>query len=554
MSSLEALRAKLSPVGNARSRGDRGTLDHVAGLARRPLDRAFLRRAGALDDLASLGGSVVASAPAPTGPRVLLLGLRGHPDHNAYEAVIAQGLRMRGAEVVMVRCGGGQPVCEMGWSRRAHPRPCDRCAWHAGEVAQRSELPWRSLGDDLPWGTDGRRAPVDDAAALTGSLDAHALSHVSLVWFQRSSNPAAEADGAEASRDFAISVAGMEQAARRLLDDVKPDIVFGMNGLFAAERVIREVALERGVRAPTYEIAPRSGALVFSQESPAPNYDNDFAWERSRDRPLTDAQRAAVQGLLDDRARGVGAHERYFEQQEERVDALREQLTIPPGDRVVSLFTNLSWDSATLDKDVGFGSMFDWVLSVVESAADAHGVTLVVRVHPAETRWLSRESTEAIVRERFGALPANVRFIGPDRALSSYALLELSDLVCTYTTTVGLEAATRGVPVAVAGETHYRARGFTHDVAGPDELRGLIHDGAPLLTDAERDLALRYAFTFFYRCSIPFPLVRVDTGHVRSVPTDASQVAPGADQSLDWVCGRILDGEPFVLPDELAGP
>ena len=34
-----------------------------------------------------------------------------------------------------------------------------------------------------------------------------------------------------------------------------------------------------------------------------------------------------------------------------------------------------------------------------------------------------------------------------------------------YTTTVGLEAAVRGIPVAVAGETHYRGRGFTSDIA-----------------------------------------------------------------------------------------
>ena len=189
-----------------------------------------------------------------------------------------------------------------------------------------------------------------------------------------------------------------------------------------------------------------------------------------------------------------------------------------------------------------------------EAAAGAPETTLVVRVHPAETRWHSRESTEAYVRARFPQLPANVRFIGPDRALSTYALLELSHLVCVYTTTVGLEAATRGLRVAVAGRTHYAARGFTDDVAGPGELAALIQGASRgPLPAKQRDLALRYAYTFFFRCSIPFALVRSVGGRVRQAPASAAEIAPGVDERLDWICDRILDGGSFVLPDALAG-
>lgn len=551
MSLLARLHERLSPLGNARARGDGGPIDRAAARARLPLDRRFLAGVGAFEGLGTLGASVAAAAPAADGLRVLVVGLRGIPDHTAYEAVIAQALRMRGADVTFAGCGGGQPVCEIGWSRRAAPRPCDRCAWHVREVAGRSGLPLLMLGDALPWGSDGRAAPQ---RAADPDDEALARSHISAAWFQRSSRPLQERDGTAVVHDFAIAAAGAREAWRRVLDDVRPDVVFAMNGLFAAERMLRAEAADRGLRAPTYEIAPRSGSLVFSQDAPAPDYDNDEAWAQVGDRPLSGGQRERVQGLLDDRARGVGAHERYFDAPEERADALRAQLGIPAGGRVVSVFTNLSWDSATIDKDLGFDSMFAWVCEAVAAAAQAPGTTLVVRVHPAETRWESRESTEAFVRDRFPRLPENVRFVGPDTPLSSYALLDLSDLVCVYTTTVGLEAATRGLRVAVAGLTHYRARGFTHDVAGPEELATLIRGAARgPLTDHERDLALRYAYTFFYRCSIPFPLVRVESGRVSSVPTAAAEIAPGAEPRLDWVCDRILDGGSFVLPDELAG-
>ena len=551
MTPLHRLYERLSPLGRGDSRGELGIADRVAAPLRLPVERAFLYRVGALRALEQLGASVAGVAPPLSGPRVLVLCLRSLTDHAVYEMVIAHGLRLRGADVRIVRCGGGQPACEIGWARRVHPRPCDRCAWHTGRVAASTRLPSSTLASALPWGADATRAPLAPDPAT--EAPARALSRISTAWFLRSSDPAGEPDGAAAAADFAVATQGVSEAVRRLLDAHEPDIVFATNGLFAAERVTRAEALRRGLRAPTYEIAPRSGALVFSQSAPAPDYDNDDAWAQVRDRPLTARQRADVLRLLDDRAHGVGAHEVYFAAQEESADALRDELAIPADDRIVSLFTNLSWDSATIDKDVGFASMFEWVCAAVQAIDGVDGTTLVVRVHPAETRWRSRESTEAFVRARFPRLPAKLRFIGPDRALSTYALVELSDLACVYTTTVGLEAASRGVRVAVAGRTHYAQRGFTDDVAGPEELAALIRDaGRGPLSDAQRELALRYAYTFFYRCSIPFPLVRSVAGRVRDAPTSAAQIEPGADPRLDWICERILDGGSFVLPDELA--
>jgi hypothetical protein len=149
-------------------------------------------------------------------------------------------------------------------------------------------------------------------------------------------------------------------------------------------------------------------------------------------------------------------------------------------------------------------------------------------------------------------MPANVRFISAERALSSYALLDISDLTLTYATTVGLEAATRGRRVAVAGDTHYRGRGFTTDLLGSEDLaRVLEHVPAPPSPD-EVELAIRYAHMFFFRAMIPFPLIEAHDSKVRRFPQTAKALAPGAEPYLDWICARILDGGHFGLPDELA--
>lgn len=507
-----------------------------------------------MEDVAALSRDLAAHARGGTGapttrPRVLVASLRGWSSHNAYELAIAHALRLRGAEVGLLTCGGGMPACELGRARRAYPRPCDRCAWLTDRASESSGLPTLKLCETLPWGADARDAPA--VAEATGTLDPEEASRISTAWLLKATQSSHVPGAAAVARDFAVAASGVEQAAETVLAEFRPDVVFLLNGLFAAERVIREVALGRGLRTPTYEIAPRAGALVLSQDSPAPDYDVDELWSTVRDRPLSEPQRVEIERLLQDRARGLGAHESYYERPEDDPAELRRRLGLETGRRVVSLFTNVTWDSATIGHDIGFASMFDWVESAIRLSSSLD-LALVVRIHPAEGRWGTREEVQDVIVSRLGEIPANVRFVSATEALSSYALIDISDLLLTYTTTVGLEAATRGKQVAVAGDTHYRGRGFTTDLAGPEQLEHALTLETGPLSPAQVELAVRYAHMFFFRAMIPFPAIDAAGGKVKRFPRRAAELAPGADPHLDWICERILDGRHFGLPDELA--
>lgn len=550
------IRERLGALGNTHSRGDGGPLDDVLARIRRPLDRAYLRRNGRLPSLYELGRSRqnLLPAPARARERVLVLTLRGWPNHAAYESVIAHALALRGAEVGLLACGGGQPLCELGWSRRAYPRPCDRCAHYSSRILEASRLPSFRLADAFDWGDDGRGAPASaEAVDAPGLVDPREATTISAPWFLRTTNPGTSAEARAVAADFDVSAAGVEQAAARVLDRFQPTVVFMVNGLFAAEHVVRELALARGARAPTYEIAPRENALVFGQEVVAPAFDTNAVWERVADQPLATAQAAALDRLLTDRARGIGAHESYYDDPEEDLDAIRRELGIGANQRVVSLYTNLSWDSAALYQDAAYGSMLDWVEAAVRSVSGLPETVLVVRIHPAEARWGTREHVRETVERRIDHLPANVRFIEAEQAISSYTLLDLSDLVLAYTSTIGLEGATRGLPVAVAGLTHYRGRGFTLDVSSHSELEAALAEPPPVSPETV-ERARRYAFTFFFRAMIPFPVIQMVNGRPVTVPSTIEDLMPGQDPYLDFVCERILDGGDFTLPDELAVP
>jgi hypothetical protein len=538
-----SLRARLSALGNVHSRGDGGVLDRLAARPRRPLDRAYLARAQALPSFSALGESVGGGG---SGLRVLVLALRYMPDHQAYETVIAQALRVRGADVTMLNCGGGMPVCEIGWAREAWPRPCDRCGFHTDRMVAASGMPQVRLADTLPWGGDARRAP----SGAVPDVAARSVASVSIPWFLRAADPVSVPESARATEDFQVAVQGVSAAAVRVLDSVSPDVVFMLNGLFAAEHAFADEARARGIRVVTYEIAPRAGHLVFSQGRPAPEYDTDAVWSRVRELPLTALQDAALDAQLSGRVAGQTSHESYFDAPLEDLGSLE----IPAGKRIISLFTNLSWDSACIGHDIAYPSMLDWMAGAVQAMEGVDDAVLVIRVHPAEERWGTRERAEDGLVARVGSLPPNVRFVRPSDPLSTYVLAAASDLVLTYTTTVGLEAAVGGRRVAVAGETHYRGRGFTVDLSSHADLVEAVRSVRGPLSPAEIDLARRYAFTFFFRAMLPFTPVRVAAGHVRSAPSSAAEIAPGADAHLDWICDRILDGAEFTLPDELALP
>src|SRR5438445_12871419 len=143
---------RLRQLGSPLARESR-RIDHLLSPIRRPLDRAWYVYAGKLRDLGMLGGSVGRNSRPVNGKRVLVLALRMWAHHAACESVIAQALRLRGADVTMLTCGGGQPICEVGWGRVTAPRPCDRCAFFTDHMALGGTLPLLRLADEFPWGS-----------------------------------------------------------------------------------------------------------------------------------------------------------------------------------------------------------------------------------------------------------------------------------------------------------------------------------------------------------------------------------------------------------------
>lgn len=547
------------PVGEVLNRAAGRTRDLFEGtevsLASRPrllaasrAVRRILRAAAApvprtaapaeLDEARALGA---AAPPAVGGPQVLVMSFRGWTTHAAFELLAGHALRRRGADPRFVVCGGGLPRTELGRPRSEFPSPCAECRSYVLGMLDAGALPYVLL-DELV--DDAERTAISELVSAADDLTTFEIDGVrpaehvvrSTLWVTRSGLTGRALDEREEFHEFVESAAIVARAFSRLLDRERPASVVMVSALFFAESIMRALALRRNIRVVSYDFPGRPGTVFISDDEPASFYDVRDLWAARGEKSPTEAERARIEADIAARLEGSEALWAGFTTSA-RPSRARE------GSTRLAVFTNVSWDTAVALRDLGFDDMFSWLEHVVAWAGRHPAVHVDVRAHPAETRVRGFESADLAVdyiAARFSELPPNVHLHGPESDVDSYALIQESTAVLVYTSTIGLEAALLGRPVLVAADVHYRGKGFTFDVTGPDELERLLERPEELtLTPEQHDLALTYANVFFYESMIE---LRALTERWRGKPTfpiaDISEVDD--DPALQALCDLAL--------------
>lgn len=490
-----------------------------------------------------------AGADGTAGPRIMIVSPRDWAAQTQYESVIAHGLRLRGADVTFLTCGGGLEICDRSNTYEGPPMPCATCTRYAETSIAAHGFERRSIrdgwiDDDEPWPELDEIGVADLRAVRDRGLPLGELVDIPLKWFLCAADLVDDPLGGVTNRAFLRSARRIATGVAKALDEVRPDTVLLLNGLFLFEGIAWALCRERGIDVVTYERAFRQETLVFHRGVPAGYYDYSSDWGEEN-RALSGAEDAELAAYLADRRKGA-AFDQHWSFRETEVDR---------GDgRLAVLFTNLTWDTAVIDRDVAFRDITEWVSASIEAFAVRPDDRLVLRIHPSEVGLpgaRTRDSLAAFVHRRYPELPPNVTMIEPDDTTSSYPLMDAADVGLVYTSTTGLELALAGTPVVVAGETHYRGKGFTHDVSSPSEfaatLDAILDD--PSAAAPNPEAARRYAHFFFFRAPISAPGVTEPIpGLARVTVDDLDQLRPGVNPALDRICDGLLDRNASFCP------
>jgi hypothetical protein len=308
-------------------------------------------------------------------------------------------------------------------------------------------------------------------------------------------------------------------AAYRLLTESRPETVLVPNGLVTELGIFYQVARHLDLMTVTYEFNDQREQIWLTQNNIVMRQNTDGLWAARGATPLTEPEREQIAGLEDARtsAKKYGKGTRFW-QEVASVGGEKLRADLGLDNRpVVLLATNVLGDSLTLGRNIFTASMAEWIEKTVQYFARRPDVQLVVRVHPGE-RLMKGPSMVGVIERAVptgasGTLPKrpeHIHVIGPNEKVNTYDLMEIAGLGLAYTTTVGMEMAMRSVPVILAGQTHYRGRGFTYEPITYDEYFALLDTllaDLPVhrLKQEQVEAAWNYAYRFFFDFPIAFP-------------------------------------------------
>ena len=484
------------------------------------------------------------------------------------EGTIGKALQIRGAEVDFLLCDQALPCCQMTkiynvtpelLLSQDHTPRCNSCL-------AKTKAAFATLGFNTIWisglvdAEDARRAkqmsedtPAVDIGRFTYeglSLGEHALAGTLRFYARGDLNGEAHAE--RILRRYLHASLLTAFAVERLLAQVRYDAAVFHHGIYVPQGIIGEVCRKHGVRVVNWNPAYRKHSFVFSHGD---SYHHTMIAEPTKSWELmkwNSERENAIRHYL--KSRWYGTEDWIWFQNEpvDDMDAIRSETGVDFSRPCIGLLTSVMWDAQLHYKSNAFPSMLAWTLKTIEYFRNRPDLQLVIRIHPAEKTGLipSRQKMLDEIRRHVPDLPPNVAVIPPESRISTYAVMSRCNAVIIYNTKTGIEIASMGIPVIVAGEAWIRNKGFSLDASSPEDYFALL-DRLPLaerMRTEQVERATRYAYHFFFRRMIELPfIVPTEKGQYVLDLADPDTLRPGHYQGLDVICNGILDGEPFVV-------
>ena len=530
------------------------------------LKRGLVRRLNNLR-IASFARKVTRQEPPPNGaPVVFFKASTGIDDlswNSGFHLLVSWALRLKGIPVAYFACDSGMSKCVLG-TNRDHPQaemPCKSCVYQSKTLYtgvpsqvedQKSKVRWFGFDRDQELEVFIRDLNVDHLSRFTyHDIPLGELCLPGLRWILRIHHLDDDENTRYLLREYILSAWNVAQKFADFLDQTQPRAVLVFNGQFFPEATARFVAQKRGIKVITHEVGLQPATAYFT-EGEATAYPIHIPDEFE----LNDEQNAKLDVYLAKRFQGdftmagikfwadmKGLDESFLQKAEQF-------------NQIVPVFTNVIFDTSQPHANTVFDDMFQW-LDLVLDVIKAHPETLfVIRAHPDElrVRKSSRETVQGWVASRSVEKEANVVFVSPNEALSSYELISKSKFVMIYNSTIGLEASILGEAVLCAGRarfTQYPTVFFPQSIdAYKNNLeRFLIEDRIEVPVDFKRN-ARRFLYYQLFRTSLPFgrflePSVRTTQARLKSFSLNELLTAEAVKSILD---GVLNDGD-FLLKE-----
>lgn len=394
--------------------------------------------------------------------------------------------------------------------------------------------------------------PAVPEMGIQGAVPLGELVLPSMRWITRLHNLPNNSKTRFLFREYIQSAWRVATEFARFLDQVDPQVLVVFNGVLFPEATARWVSQQRGVRVITHEVAfkPYSAFFTDQQATAYPiEIPDEFQLSAEENRKLDDYLEQRFQGQFTMAGIQFWPEIRQMgDNFEKKADQFKQ---------VVPVFTNVIFDTSQVHANVVFNTMFEWLDLVLEIIKNHPETLFVIRAHPDELRKgkQSKESVPMWVSENGVGQLDNVVFIAPDEYLSSYELIQRSNLVMVYNSSIGLEASLMGKAVICGGKARYTDYETVFFPQSPAEYQEKVDqflggDASQITPDNHRVNARRFMYYQIFKASLPFGDFLEDhnqPGYVRLKPISWRQLKPENSSTMKTLIDGIIDGKPFLM-------
>jgi len=311
-----------------------------------------------------------------------------------------------------------------------------------------------------------------------------------------------------------------------LMESLKPDIaIFGHRG-YTPHAEAFDICIEKGIPAVTWNVAHKNNTLMFKRYYPS-NRDehhsslSNESWQRMKQEPWS-AKKS--EQLLNELKTCYENGEWYSEvgtqvnKKMMKKEQMVQEFSLDPNKKIAVIFSHILWDGTFFWGEDLFRNYEDWLIETVKAAAENKAVNWLIKVHPANMVKDARDgckgepSEVTAIKKHIGRLPSHIKVVASHHPMNTFSLFETMDYCVTVRGTIGIEAASFGIPVLTAGTGRYDRKGFTCDSENQADYLYRIKNIHQIkrLSSSEQELAERFGFGVFLKRPLPIKSFSVE--------------------------------------------
>jgi hypothetical protein len=465
----------------------------------------------------------------------------GNMNTLAFDTVIARALSTRGHNVRISLCDGGFAACMFAEHQKfksigefvanGMENMCKSCKLDGMTSTNLASVQYVSLRPPSYLKSNS----TDDESGIAGTLR-----------FLGTGRKSALIEFMDVKKRFEVASNQYHDAISDLFDSEKFDVIVAHHGIYTPQGVVAQLALERGIPLVTWNQAYRKGRFILSWNG---TYHKTLLDEELEYSDLSKEQEEEILNYLESRDAGSNDWIRF----NPVTKLASKKIHYDNAKKVFALFTNVSWDAQLHYKSNVFLDMHEWIEKTINWFKHNQDLNLIIRIHPAEINGAvpARDKVFDFI-QNLGLLPSNILVIKPEEKVSAYSIMDMADVGIIYGSKAGIELATKGKPVLVAGESWLKNKGIAIEPRSESEYFQNLKDLAEqnlVLPDNFKKRALKLAHYFFCERMIEVKSLKPISRYPYMRPRLKNDWAK-KDEGLLAIVRSIEEQKPFVLQEK----